>query len=387
VVDVPSLAVRADPLRFRQILDNLLSNAIKFTPEGGQISMTVERDGDEVAITVADTGIGIASEDQGRVFEEFQQLGDAVQRKAGTGLGLALTRRLVEAHGGSIALDSEVGRGSRFTVRLPSAEIPRSDEPVQPDGDTRLEVRGRVLIVDDDARAAELLRTYLISAGYAVATATTGSDGLRAARTWRPDAILLDVVMPGIDGWDVIRELKDDQALRDIPVFFASIIDDRRAGIALGAADYFVKPVDHDALLAQLAQHVSPVVASEQSSVLVVDPDDSTRRAVEEHLRAEGIDVVACDDGQQGLRLSQQRRFDLIICDLDTLDCYPTNHGTPVLALTSTELADDDRTRLVGKVIGTVSRSAATSSGLREWVDLAAVANAMSGAVISERSA
>jgi DNA-binding response OmpR family regulator len=248
-------------------------------------------------------------------------------------------------------------------------------------------VRGRVLIVDDDARAAELLRTYLASAGYAVATATTGTDGLRAARSWRPDAILLDVVMPGIDGWDVIRELKADEALCNIPVFFASIIDDRRAGIALGAADYFVKPVDHDALLSRLAHHVPPIVANELSSVLVVDHDDTTRRAVEEHLRAEGMDVVACEDGREGLRLSQQRRFDLIICDLETLESYPANQGVPVLALTPAELADDDRTRLVGKVIGTVPRSAATSSGLREWVDLAAMANAMSGAVISERSA
>src|SRR6185437_15880977 len=196
--------------------------------------------------------VGIAEADHARVFEEFQQVGDAAQRKAGTGLGLALTRRLVEAHGGSIAVDSRLGEGSRFTVRLPVAVLPDAPPPepvLAAPEPVDAGYRGRVLIIDDDVRAAELLRTYLTSAGYEVSVATSGEVGLQAARTWRPDAILLDVVMPGIDGWDVIRELKGDHAVADIPVFFASIIDDRKAGIALGATEYFVKPVDHDALL------------------------------------------------------------------------------------------------------------------------------------------
>ncbi|MGI5180065.1 ATP-binding response regulator [Dactylosporangium sp. CA-152071] len=396
-IDVPRVGVLVDPLRFRQILDNLLSNAIKFTPEGGRISLTAAQGAGEVALTVADSGVGIAAADHGRVFEEFQQVGDAAQRKAGTGLGLALTRRLVEAHGGSIALQSALGEGSRFTVRLPdaTAEIPdaATDEPLADRSVSASSVRGRVLIIDDDARAAELLRTYLSAAGYRVRVALGGSEGLAAARSWTPDAILLDVIMPDIDGWDVIRELKQEDALRDIPVFFATIVDDRRAGLSLGATDFFVKPVDHDLLLAQLARHIVPAkgAGAEGASVLVVDRDDQTRHVVEQHLRDGGIDVVTCDDGPEGLRLSRDRRFDLIICDLQMADVDgfallaglegdPATRGIPVLALTEPDLSDADRVRLTGKVIGTMPRSAAASDGVREWVDLAAVASTLSDA-------
>ncbi|WP_330186250.1 response regulator [Dactylosporangium sp. AC04546] len=384
-LDVPAIAVRADPLRFRQILDNLLSNAIKFTSDGGLVAVSATAAGDQVAVTVADSGIGIAPADQERVFEEFQQVGPAAQRNAGTGLGLALTRRLVEAHGGTIELASALGEGSRFTVRLPAAvPAPSPIRSVEPPGPTR----GRVLIVDDDPRAAELLLTYLATAGYHVRVAPSGEAGLTAAQDWHPDAILLDVIMPGLDGWDVIRELKGSAVLRDIPVFFATIIDDRRAGLSLGAADFFVKPVDHGALLAQLARHIAP---ADSATVLVVDRDDHTRAVVEQQLRDGGIDVVTCNDGPEGLRLSRDRRFDLIICDLEMpdvdgfallsgLEVDPATRGIPVLALTEPDLSDADRRRLTGKVIGTVPRSAAASDGLREWIDLAAVASSLSEA-------
>jgi signal transduction histidine kinase/DNA-binding response OmpR family regulator len=391
-VNVPSLAVRADPLRFRQILDNLLSNAIKFTPDSGRIAIDAVVDGGDVAITVEDSGIGIAEADHHKVFEEFQQVGDAAQRRAGTGLGLALTRRLVEAHGGSIAVASRLGEGTRFTVRLPIAmlpDVPLPEPVLAVPEPVDAGFRARVLIIDDDVRAAELLRMYLGSAGYEVSVATSGEIGLQAARSGRPDAILLDVMMPGIDGWDVIRELKNDDVLCDIPVFFASIIDDRKAGIALGAAEYFVKPVDHDALLAQLARHVIPATPDLTSSVLVVDHDETTRKVVADHLRSEGIDVVTCPDGREGLRLSQERRFDLIICDLQMrdvdgfellrgLDSDPATRGIPVLALTAPDHADTDRIRLTGKVIGTMPRALAETTGLREWVQLATMTKSVS---------
>ncbi|WP_433212016.1 ATP-binding response regulator [Dactylosporangium sp. CS-047395] len=388
----PTAAVSADPLRLRQILDNLLSNAIKFTPDGGLIAITASPGVDTVAITVADSGIGIAPEDQERVFEEFQQLGTAAQRRAGTGLGLALTRRLVEAHGGEIGLESEPGIGSRFTVRLPAAELPRPEVAAEAAPGP---VRGRVLVIDDDARAAKLLEAYLAGAGYQVRTASSGEAGLSLAGEWRPDAILLDVIMPGLDGWDVIRLLKHDEALRGIPVFFATIVDDKRAGLALGAADFFVKPVDHDALLAQLARHIAPNQDQEPASVLVVDRDDTTRAVVEQRLTDAGINVVTCDDGAEGLRLSRDRRFDLIICDLQMpgvdgfallagLEREPSTQGIPVLALTEPDLSDADRLRLSGKVIGTVPRGSA-ADGVREWIDLAAVTDSRAGSAAAAR--
>jgi signal transduction histidine kinase/DNA-binding response OmpR family regulator len=307
--DLPEATALADRVRFRQIVENLLSNAIKFTPEGGRITVTVRSDPGWVSVTVADTGVGIAPADQKRVFEEFQQVGDDEGRRAGTGLGLALTKRLVEAHRGEITLESTPGEGSSFTVRLPDAPVIRSagDRDAGP----------RVLLIEDDPQAAELLRTQLVHAGYAVDLASSGEAGLSSAGARPPDAIVLDVTLPGIDGWEVIRRLKADDRLAGIPVFFASIVDERQAGLSLGADDYFVKPVDQAALLGALARAVA---ARPSPRVLVVDHDDAVRRTIEEGLRAGGADVVACADGRDGLELSRSGGFDLIVCDLQTTD-------------------------------------------------------------------
>jgi signal transduction histidine kinase/DNA-binding response OmpR family regulator len=325
----------ADRVRFRQIVENLLSNAIKFTPEGGTIIVSVAPAGDLVELTVADTGVGIAEDDLERVFEEFQQVGDPDRQQAGTGLGLALTRRLVDAHDGEITLVSSLGQGSAFTVRLPAASVLQLDQG--PDAGAR------VLLVEDDPQSAELLTTQLVTAGYHVEVAGTGEAGLTAAGAHPPDAIVLDVALPGIDGFEVIRRLKADKRLADIPVFFATIIDERQAGLALGADDYFVKPVDQAALLGALARKIAhrPV-----PRVLVVDHDDDVRKAIEDGLRAGGADVVACADGRDGLALSREGHFDLIVCDMQSpevdgfsmlaaIEKDPATRHTPVLGLTA----------------------------------------------------
>ena len=321
----------ADRVRFRQIVENLLSNAIKFTPEGGAISVSVSARGNDVYVTVADTGVGIAEADQGRVFEEFQQVGDPDHRRAGTGLGLALTKRLVEAHDGEITLASELGEGSTFTVRLPAAPPVRSRSvdaaaaPVDPAH------AARVLLIEDDAQAAELLRTQLDSAGYTVEVAVSGESGLSAAAAHPPDAIVLDVRLPGMDGWDVIRHLKADDRLAGIPVFVASILDERRAALELGADEYFVKPVDRPVLLGALARAVA---ARPMPRVLVVDSDDEVRRAIEDGLRAGGADVVACAAGPEGIALSRPDDFDLIVGDIRA-PLLATVDQTPVVGVTS----------------------------------------------------
>ena len=338
--DLAEATALADRVRFRQIVENLLSNAIKFTPEGGRIVVTVAVVPEFVTVTVEDTGVGIAAADQTRVFEEFQQVGDDEGRRAGTGLGLALTKRLVEAHEGEISLISTPGEGSAFTVRLPAAPVIRSvDEPGS---------GPRVLLIEDDPQSAELLETQLAHAGYSVDVASSGEAGLSSAGAKPPDAIVLDVSLPGIDGWEVIRRLKADERLAGIPVFFATIVDERNAGLALGASDYFVKPVDQAALLGALARTVA---ARPSPRVLVVDHDDEVRRAIEEGLRAGGADVVACADGRDGLARSRASDFDLIVCDMQTTDVDgfslmaameddPATRHTPVLGLTATAGSD-----------------------------------------------
>jgi signal transduction histidine kinase/CheY-like chemotaxis protein len=370
----------ADRVRFRQIVENLLSNAIKFTPEGGRIKVATFADADFVTVVVADDGVGIAPGDHERVFEEFQQVGDDEGRRGGTGLGLALTRRLVEAHDGDITLASELGQGSSFTVRLPAAPVIRATPVAVTDPDQG-QHSARVLLIEDDPQAAELLRTQMSSAGYRVDVAETGEQGLAAAALHPPDAIVLDVSLPGIDGWEVIRQLKAAPELAEIPVFFVTIIDDRAAGLALGASDYFVKPVDQSALLGALARNVAH---RPMPRVLVVDHDDTVRQAIEDGLRAGGADVVACATGRDGLKLSRAGGFDLIVCDMQSpeedgfsllaaIEQDPATRHTPVLGLSATaggHLAPGDAAPLVATAMagGVVAEAMAGGAG---WETLA----------------
>jgi signal transduction histidine kinase/DNA-binding response OmpR family regulator len=310
----------ADPSRLRQILNNLLSNAIKFTPEGGRVSVDAEQHGDRVAISVTDTGVGIAPADQHRVFEEFQQVGDRMSRDAGTGLGLALTRRLVEAHGGHIELWSQPGQGSRFTVYLPVvAPIPGTGE--QPELAPPDPGQMTILIIEDDPGAQHLLRTYLNAAGYHVIAAPTGEQGLQLAREIRPAAVLLDILLPGIDGWEVLRQLKADQRLAGVPVFMATVIDEPEVGLANGATDYFVKPVDRHRLLTRLAQQLLPVATNPRGArALAIDHDREVLALIEAALRERGFEVIGTTSGQEALRLAHTEPIDLIVSDLALSD-------------------------------------------------------------------
>ena len=348
---LPPATALADRVRFRQIVENLLSNAIKFTPEDGTVTVAVRPAGDQVYVEVTDTGVGIAAADQDRIFEEFQQVGDPDRQRAGTGLGLALTKRLVEAHGGEISVRSVPRAGSTFAVRIPAAPVIRASPPAGPAGDesARTVPDGPyILLIEDDPQAAELMCTQLNGAGYRVDVAGDGETGLAAARAHAPDAIVLDVALPDIDGWEVIRRIKADDQLAGIPVFFASIIDDPQAGLALGANDYFVKPVDPARLLRALA---AAIATRPTPRVLVVDHDDAIRQAIEDGLRAGGADVVACADGREGLAMSRQGEFDLIVCDMQSPDVdgfsllaaierEPATRHTPVLGLSAAALAD-----------------------------------------------
>ncbi len=370
-VAVPPLRVDADRTRLRQIITNLVSNAIKFTPEHGQVFLTARRVGHDIAISVADTGPGISEADQQRVFEEFHQVGDQHHRAGGTGLGLALTRRLVHAHGGRIELQSQLDHGAKFTVYLPAAETPTT-------GQTRSS-RGGVLIIEDDPAAAGLLSVQLQRGGYHVAVAGTGEQGLATARVCDPEAILLDIHLPGIDGWQVLAELKRDEHLRHIPVLIVSAHDDAEIGLVLGAVDYFVKPVDRTTLLTWMAQHgLIPSTTGRRLSVLAIDDDPHSRQLITATLSAEGIAVVTAAGGVDGLKTARACTFDLIICDLlmpdlDGFDVIaalhndPATHGVPVVVLSAHTLSDADKTRLSGKVIAITGKTG-DADGLMELV-------------------
>ena len=242
--------IQSDELRLKQVVLNLLTNAVKFTGDGGAVLVRAVRRGGDVEVTVRDTGIGVPEDDFERIFESFQQGGRGSSREEGTGLGLTLSRRIVELLGGRMWLKSEVGVGSTFGFSLPAPEESMAGAGEEA---SKTEVMGDVVVIEDDRRSMELITVYLESAARRVAVARDGTAGLALVRQVRPDVVLLDIKLPGIDGWTVLERLKADPDTRDIPVVVVSVVDERARGVALGAAAYLVKPVSREALLDELA--------------------------------------------------------------------------------------------------------------------------------------
>lgn len=312
--------VKADRVRFKQILYNLLSNAVKFTPRDGEINIECVDDWDFVSVSVTDTGIGIRPEDQQVVFEEFRQVeGNAESNHHGTGLGLAITKRLVEQQGGRITLTSELGKGSRFTFTIPAvepgAEVHPSEEPVKA---SITAASGRltplVLIVDDEVPARELLSSYL-EPEYRVAAVESGALALSEALRLRPDAITLDVMMPGSNGFETLVALRKNPQTASIPVIILSIVDQKQVGFALGADDYLIKPVRKSALLETIRRHV-PSPADDDSSILLVDDDPKALELMQEALRSAGYETQGVRSGTRALEVLANKVVGAILLDL-----------------------------------------------------------------------
>jgi signal transduction histidine kinase/ActR/RegA family two-component response regulator len=236
--------VEADELRFKQVVLNLLSNAVKFTPDGGSVSVRAYREGSALVVTVTDTGIGVPPEDQERIFESFQQGRRGAPKEEGTGLGLTLSRRIVGLFGGRMWLESTPGVGSTFGFSIPGL-LERAAEVASPErGDLPV-----IVIVDDDRASLDLMSAYLDGSPTRVVRAWNGVEALELIRKVLPAAVVLDIKLPRLDGWQVLAELKADSATAAIPVVIASVVDDRPRGLSLGADVYLRKPVSRDELL------------------------------------------------------------------------------------------------------------------------------------------
>jgi signal transduction histidine kinase/ActR/RegA family two-component response regulator len=240
--------IETDELRFKQVVLNLLSNAVKFSADGSRVSVRAVREDDELRVTVADHGIGVAPEDRERIFESFQQAGRARGQSEGTGLGLTLCRRIVELFGGRMWLDSELGVGSTFGFSVPVRKATESTEAA-------VEFSGAgpvVVVVEDDRRSLDLISLFLDGAGVQTVAARDGTEGLAAVRRHHPAAVVLDIRLPGMDGWGVLEALKADPATASAPVVVVTILDERAQAMALGAAEYLVKPVGREDVLGAL---------------------------------------------------------------------------------------------------------------------------------------
>jgi signal transduction histidine kinase/CheY-like chemotaxis protein len=370
--------IEADERKIKQVIFNLLSNAVKFTPDGGRVEVVARLVDAQVQVAVRDTGIGIAAEDQVRIFEEFQQAPNGQSgAREGTGLGLALARRFVELHGGRLWVESRPGHGSTFTFELPqptAAETtPFVEEPPRLAEAAMHDERG-VLVVEDNPQAIDLLRTYLEADGFSVSVAENGEEGLARARELRPTAIVLDILLPRLDGWDVLARAKADPAIAHIPVVVVSMVDERGKGFALGAADYLVKPVQRDALVATLRRVAQPAGSRNgHARVLAIDDDPLALELIQAALGQEGYDVLKATSGQEGVLVAKREQPGLVILDLlmpgmngfavlELLRQDPTTAAIPIVVLTSASMNAEERERLTGQIShlarkGTFNRS------------------------------
>ena len=379
----------ADVTKLRQILFNLLSNAAKFTRDGSivvAVSSESAETGEEIVYRVSDTGIGMSREQLDLIFEPFRQADASTTREyGGTGLGLTICRRLAAAMGGSIGVVSAPGEGSTFTLRLPRAvaaagwpaagapekteTVPVETRPAAGAGMTT------ILVIDDDPASQELAGRVLGREGYRVIGATEGVVGIELARTARPDVILLDVMMPAMDGWSVLSILKGDPELRSIPVVMQTMLADREKAYALGAADYLVKPVRRKRLVATLER----IAGGSRQPVLVVDDDDDARSLLRRAIERRGGTVLEAANGREALAVLAEHRPQAILLDLmmpvmdgfqliEELRRDATLRKVPVVVLTAKELTREDRGQLDGAVSSILQKGSCDVSRLLDEI-------------------
>ena len=381
--------MRADLTKVRQTLFNLLSNACKFTSDG-VVTLSAERnqdvDGKEwIVMSVRDTGIGMTPEQRAKLFQAFSQADASTTRKfGGTGLGLAISRQFCQMMGGDITADSEPGAGSMFTVRLPAmvAELPTDlalAETVVTSPMQSMSTGMKVLVIDDDASARDMMRRALGRHGYHVEVAVGGEEGIAAARKHRPDVITLDVLMPQKDGYSVLAELKADSSLRAIPVVLVTLTTDRRMGFALGASDYITKPVDFDRLSEMLERLNGQAKDAGSDYVLIVDDDSSVRDLERRALERAGLTVEEAADGSAAIAHVDRHRPGLILLDLlmpgmdgfavvERLQSRDDWKSISVIVVTARDLSVEDRERLRGRVQDVVQKSAQPLDQLAEII-------------------
>jgi CheY-like chemotaxis protein len=374
--------MRADLTKVRQSLFNLLSNSAKFTDHGSiELAVTPQElnGAPAVEMRVSDTGIGMTPEQISRLFEPFTQADRSTTRKfGGTGLGLAITRRFVRLMGGDIYVESSLGSGSSFRILLPAEVSEPTEAP-----DVRAEPKqlpqgryGKVLVIDDDSSARDLMQRYLTREGFQPVTAESGEEGLRLARELRPDAITLDVMMPKMDGWAVLRELKGDAELRDIPVIMVTIVDDKSLGYTLGADDYLTKPIEREQLATVVQKYRC---AHPPCPVLLVEDDETTRGMMRSMLERDGWCVTEAANGEEGLARVGESAPNVILLDLmmpqmdgfEFLSRLRREEGSrdiPVVVITAKELTAEDREQLRGSVQKVLAKGEFTMEDLLRQV-------------------
>jgi signal transduction histidine kinase/CheY-like chemotaxis protein len=350
------IQIYSDEAKVSQILRNFISNALKFT-ETGEVRVSVSRGHDHtVSFSVADTGIGIAAEDQERIFQEWAQVDGKLQKTAkGSGLGLPLSRKLAQLLGGDVYVKSELGMGSTFVAVIPNSFQGETEVVYVPEVRRDLDSsRMPVLVVEDNREALFVYEKYLKGSAFQVIPANNIKEARAAVASFRPLAIVLDVLLQGEHSWDFLRDLKKDPETQNIPVYVITVVDNREKALNLGADGFHTKPVDRLWLLKELQ---SLTAATPASQVLVIDDDETSRYLIESLLAGSRCTVLQARGGMEGLRMARQSQPGLIVLDLgmedlsgfdvlQELKADPRTANIPVIIHTSKMLDDEDYARI-----------------------------------------
>ncbi len=367
--------IETDEERLQQVLTNIIGNAVKFT-EKGNVTIYAESDNENINLKVKDSGIGIPKSDIPHIFDKFRQVdGSSSRNYEGTGLGLSIVFELVNIIGGKINVESEIGKGSVFTVSVPIkwkgemiSKITENFHPAE-----IISERKTILVVDDDLDAVNEIRSFLEEIGYNTIGTTMATDVIRLAEKYRPFAITLDVIMPDLDGWEVLQRLKKNKLTQDIDVIMVSVSSDKETGLALGAVGHITKPVDKEILIKEIKRlHNNPY------KIMIVDDNEIDLQFTGNILSKEGLKVIKAQGGKQCIELISTEKPDIIILDLmmpDTDGFQVLNHlrnnpdtkETPVIIATAKDLTSDDKLNLSGKVSSILHKNnTATHEVLKE---------------------
>nr|WP_244224676.1 response regulator [Corallococcus sicarius] len=353
---VEPMEMETDEAKLSQVVRNLVSNAVKFT-EAGSVTVTVAPGPhDTVVFTVKDTGIGIAPENHERVFEEFIQVDSHLQRRVkGTGLGLPLARKLTELLGGTLSMRSTLGEGSTFTIILPRVHVEVAEMTGLVQRNQTLDPsRAPVLVLEDDRQTLFLYEKYLARSGFQVLPVRTVEDARKVMQRVRPAAMVLDVMLEGETSWNFLAEMKNGEQTRDIPILVVTVTDREQKARALGADEFWLKPVDEVRLQKKLSSlaRTGPV-----ERLLIIDDDDVHRYLLKQLLKDTPYQLLEAASGREGVRLARERSPHLIFLDfvlpditafdvLDELKSDPRTRDIPIILHTSHQLQESERQRL-----------------------------------------
>ena len=386
-VDEAVPVIYVDGPKVRQILYNLVSNAIKFSPEHERVEVRAAVLGaqqsplgvDSVKITVRDHGVGIQPELQQLIFEEFRQTDEGSVMPGGTGLGLAIVRKLVEIQGGVVDVESTPGKGSNFRVVLPLEITAHHFETREIVSGGEDGVSPTVMIVEDDIAFRDELVEHLERAGYATYCLSRGEEALKVAEELQPAVITLDVLLPGIDGWEVLKQLKGSPKIGTVPVVMITGAPNNELGMALGADDVLMKPIDGTRLLARIRQLAPTETETGVTTVLVIDDDPNVHAIIRASVAPAGYQVISAESGEMGLELASTLAPAVIVLDLmmpeingfevaARLQHDPATTAIPLLVLTSMDLTKADRDRLAGKMSALMSKGSARPAALLDAI-------------------